>query len=537
MPLDFGIGEALAAFAVSLGVGAETAGFAAPIIVGGLEGAGFGAASSAITGGNPGQGALFGGLLGGAGAGLGELGGAAGAAGTSTGATFADSLTPATFGTTSGIIDAGGFDATFGGLAGAGAGAAGGIGADLGATFGDSLTPATAGTAGGGAIDGGAFTPPNPTAAPGVISAPDASAGITGPAATSSNAMSLGAAPTAPGPGAISFQAPTPAAAQSIDLTATGLGQNPGADVFTGAVDSSSAPASGAAQVAGDTFTPGGPAVTSAENAAALDTPFAQGITDTGIPAGGASASSSGGGLWNTIKGGVNDIGSAINSPTGKVASTALSLGNLGKSLLTANQPNPIPGMSQLQQIANQLGASGQNLTSTGQGLIAPNATAATGVANRATGQAATLENYLNTGTLPPAVQASLDQATNDAITGIKAQYAARGMPPGSSSEIQDINGVKQRAVIQGGTLAASLYSQGVSLDQMAAGIYENLTSTGGNLIGAGTSATGASAAATESLVNTNTALNTGLNNSIANLSSALGGGSKVIVNGQTVTT
>ena len=47
--------------------------------------------------------------------------------------------------------------------------------------------------------------------------------------------------------------------------------------------------------------------------------------------------------------------------------------------------------------------------------------------------------------------------------------------------------------------------------------------------------AAGAGAGALESQINTGVALNSGVNNAISNLSAALGGGGRAIVNGQTV--
>jgi hypothetical protein len=62
-----------------LGVGADTASTLAPIVGGGLLGAGTGAAVGAITGGNVGEAALIGGGVGALGGGLSELGGGGGA--------------------------------------------------------------------------------------------------------------------------------------------------------------------------------------------------------------------------------------------------------------------------------------------------------------------------------------------------------------------------------------------------------------------------------------------------------------------------
>lgn len=574
--LDFGIGEAITAFLVTAGVGDATAGIVGPALLAATEGAGLGAAAGAATGGDPGQGALFGGLsagaLSGAGGLAGNLGvfgdaaGGIGAAGAETGATFADSLTPATLGTSSGIIDSGAFDAIGSGFGGAGG--VGGIGADTGATFGDSLTPGTSGIADAGPISlpsndwgsvpglsgdvspgavspggGGIAAPPTgPTVAPGVE--------ISGSPSLPSNAQALGVStPGAPGPGGGAFTPPSGAGPGALDLTAN----SPGLGAPMSAADSSALGGfqgnipEGTAQIGADISeapSSGISAATAAPSDASVASTYGPTSTfatgdATGTPfsateAGtGASSPSGGGGVWSTIKGGLHDVGSFMGSPEGKLLQTGVSGVGLVNSLMSASQPNPIPGQAQLQQIANQLGVSGQANTATGNKLIADNAAASTGVAQNATSQAATLQNYLNTGTLPPAVQASLDKATSSAITNIKAQYAARGMPPGSSSEIQDINAIKQNSVIQGGTLAAQLYSQGTSLDQLAASIYGQLTGTGGGLVSAGTSAQAAAAAATENQVATNTAINTGVNNAIAGLASSLGGGGS-IKNGQT---
>lgn len=532
--LDFGIGEFLTAALVSAGIGAETAGIAAPLIVGGLEGAGLGAASGAVTGGDPGQGALFGGLGGVATAGLGELaggfGGGGGGIGADTGATFADSFIPATSGVVGGPIDAGLWDVAAGGFGGGAAGAGAGIGSDLGATFGDSFTPATGGTF-GGPVDAGGFTapPPGPTIAPGVES-------IGGPTA---NAQALGSAmptPTpAPGPGGAAFTPPSQLSPGSFDLTSD-LARSQGGSLFSGATEATGATVP---EVSGGID----PAITRSLGGEVLADPGNLPVPPI-PPAGGAPPQtffSQVGEAISPVTQPIGDAldwaGKAINSPTGKLVQTGVSGLGLINSLSQAGKPNPIPGMADLQALATQLGQTGSKLSDTGSSLIAPNAAAASGVAGHATEQARTLQNYLTTGTLPPAVQSALDRATESAITNIKGQYAARGMPPGSSSEVQDINSVKQNAVIQGGTLAASLYSQGVQQDQLAASIYQNLIGAGTSATGAGVGATSAAANATSGLVQTNNSLNTGLNNAIAGLATSLGGGGKTIVNGVTVAT
>ena len=49
----------------------------------------------------------------------------------------------------------------------------------------------------------------------------------------------------------------------------------------------------------------------------------------------------------------LDSAGSAINSPTGKLVGTGITALGLGNSLISALNPNPIPGMAQIQQLAN----------------------------------------------------------------------------------------------------------------------------------------------------------------------------------------
>ncbi len=530
MGIVAGIVAAVSDFLVAtVGIDAGIAGFLAPAVVGAGVGAVGGGALDAIEGKPilPGlaEGALVGGAVGGLGPAIGSatgLGTTAGdiAAGAGAGA-LGGAVIPGTGGPLQGALGG----AASGLAAGVISDVSGAVGGDLSASgFSEGLTPATGGTP-GGPIDAGTFD--SGGVAP--------TGGVTGDisASPAANAAALGAPPTAPGPGALAFTPPTPAAASAIDLTAAGPGLgtelSPGdASAFTAA--QANVPA-GTAALGADVATPGTPSGPFVDTTTTLD-PNAQGGGVPGATAPGAVGGNTGivdSGTWDTpAKGGVGNwfgkefdkIGTFASDHPLQAAGIGLSTLGLGRSLLTANTPNPIPGQAQLAQIASELG---QNAS-----LIAPNAAAATNLAGHATDQAKTLENYLNTGTLPPALQASLDRATQSAITNIKAKYAAKGMPPDSSAEQQDIASVEQSSVINGGSLAASLFSQGVTLDQLASQIY-------GQLVGAGTNAASAAAGATESGVATNLALNTGVNNAISNLASALGGGSHVIVNGQTV--
>ena len=168
-------------------------------------------------------------------------------------------------------------------------------------------------------------------------------------------------------------------------------------------------------------------------------------------------------------------LSQVVNSPLTKLGGVAASGLGLVRDVTQANASNPIPGMSNVQQIAQQ---------SATQGAI--------------------LQQYLTNGTLPPAVQASVDQATQSGIAAIKSRYAGMGIAPGSSQETQDIARLQQNAVVQGATLADQLTQQGISLTELSATLYNNL-------------------------VGYNTALNTQTGQAISSLATALAGGGNTI--------
>ena len=391
----------------------------------------------------------------------------------------------------------GGLDA---GTAGAGAAAAG-VG-DLAAGSEAPLAASDAAIAGGaGATDAGVAA----AAAPGI--AADAS--------SAALPVAIGPAEAGAAPGIVA----APPAAIDAFADTTSLAASQGGELFTGAVDAAPVTAQAAASPLDQVLAEGAAGTLPGQTETAGQVASELAASGEAVPVPPTPP------LGGAIGAGISDFGSSVGNyitahPL-QAAGTALSGLGLVRSLATAQNPNPIPGMAQLSQLATELGT-------TGASLVNANSAKAGGVATQAQQQAGVLENYLNSGTLPPAVQAALDQATKDGITDIVAQHAARG-DVGSTSQQMEIEALKQRAVIQGGTIAAQLYSQGVSLDQLAANIFSNLTGTGGQL------ASGA-AGAQESLINTGVALNTGVNNAIANLSSALGGGSRAIVNGNTVT-
>lgn len=114
------------------------------------------------------------------------------------------------------------------------------------------------------------------------------------------------------------------------------------------------------------------------------------------------------------------------------------------------------------------------------------------------------LQSYLQTGTLPPGMQASVDLATKAAKARIIQNHANRGLsadPTKNSALQQELSQLDQNAIITAATIGDKLMTQGLSATGMANQLYQSLI----NLDRERSKATGAA---------------------IANFASALGGGS-----------
>ena len=88
--------------------------------------------------------------------------------------------------------------------------------------------------------------------------------------------------------------------------------------------------------------------------------------------------------------------------------------------------------------------------------------------------QAAQLESYLTSGTLPPGMSAGLQQAHAAAAATIRSQYAARGQS-GSTAESQDLANLASTTMAQGAQIATQLLNQGVQLSEFSSQLYEAL--------------------------------------------------------------
>jgi hypothetical protein len=372
---------------------------------------------------------------------------------------------------------------------------AGASGAALGYGAGETLGVGAAGSALGGtasdAVGGAAGFTGDATGATVALDAasqvaPDAvtgAAGVTGDATSAASGLGLGSTAAPAGASAGSVAGPglgteLSAGDQSLlsgqGALASGGTNNVG--LATGAVNSVPGP------IAAGTDAGSSDAAPAAQALGATPTADASGGLGSVIGGPQATSALATAGGTNVGQGAslLDQAGSWLSSPTGKLAGVGVAGLGLAKNLLSSNT---IPGESNIQSLAS---------SSQTQGAL--------------------LQQYLQNGTLPPAVQTSVNAATQDGITAIKAKYAQMGVAPNSQAEVQDIARLQQNAVIQGATLADQLLQQGISESQLSGQLYNDL-------------------------VTTNTAQNNQTNSAIGNLASALaGGGTKIQIGGTTTT-
>ncbi len=192
-----------------------------------------------------------------------------------------------------------------------------------------------------------------------------------------------------------------------------------------------------------------GPAASEALKSGAVSNPaLAQGLSEVGsVPSATTgtsilpSDSGGGGGILSKLFGGGDGKGGGLFG--GSPALGLLAAAPVALEAIRGSQP--FKGETQLQQSAAQLGQQGKEL-----------------------------QNYLQTGTLPPGAQAAINQATASAQAAIRSQYAAMGMS-GSSAEAQDLAAAQQAGVTQATNMAAQLLSTGVQDTQMSDQLYQDI--------------------------------------------------------------
>jgi hypothetical protein len=126
---------------------------------------------------------------------------------------------------------------------------------------------------------------------------------------------------------------------------------------------------------------------------------------------------------------------------SGGLLRTALAATPLALDLLRGNQQ--YKGENQLEQSAAQLSAQGSQL-----------------------------QNYLQTGTLPPGAQASINQAVAASQAAIRSQYASLGLSD-SSAEAQDLAYAQTQGATQALNYAQSLLGTGISETNMSNALYQ----------------------------------------------------------------
>jgi hypothetical protein len=410
---DFGITEFLIPLLVSgLGIGAETAAAAAPILVTAGEGALVGAGTSALTGGKPLIGALEGavtsGVLSGLGPVVGEATGPALGVGAEDATTIADTLLGAGIGAGGKALEhknpltgavTGGINGFMTGLR-----SSAGSSSPSAATSGGGLSAAGALGAGSAPSDLTSFVDiPGVGAAGGV---PGVSGQVVPDPFTLGTVLSA-----APGPVAAALGGTSASGGGTADLLAQ-LGRNPiGAETLTPSPIGQVEAALGLSTPSSSTPAPLSP----------LDRQIA---AYGGTPPAAAKP----------------DFLSRLSSdPLGTIADNgklALAGAGLGYDALKGNKPPQ--GQEQLQALADSLTKQSKQLTSTA----------------------------LNTA-LPPEAQAQLEQARSSATAGIRSQFARMGLG-GSTMEAQALAGVQEQIAAQGSTIMQQLMQQGMSAAQAA---------------------------------------------------------------------
>ncbi len=305
-----------------------------------------------------------------------------------------------------------------------GLGAAGGAADALG-TLGGAATAAAPGAgAAGGLASAASAGLPGLTAAAGGLPV-DLTAATLGATGVPEGAAGLSAVAGGAGQAATPFALSGPGAAGGFDFA----GAIPGATQASADL--------GVGTPAG--FSPGGAA--NPEIAGQLGQ---AGTGSPGIVAGSPTqiTGANSGGLFGSLKGGLSDVVDTLglNDPGTRAL---MSAGGLGlQALRSTGLP---PGGSQLKALADQFSTQG-----------------------------ATLTTDALAGKLPPGAQAQLSQASDAAKAKVRSQYAQLGLS-GSTMEAQAMAQADQQMAAQGYSMMQQLLSTGLSEEQAAATMMQQL--------------------------------------------------------------
>lgn len=376
------------------------------------------------------------------------------------------------------LIEGKGFGKSLiGGLEGAGIGGVGGgltsglggaLGSEIGSqTIGQGLVGAGVG-AGASALQGG-----NPLLGAGIGGAGGAiNANLGSSTPTPSGATATTGAPQT---GSLSG---APTAPAGIDIPTSDVTNLPSTPVPGAAQSPITQALNGANSVAGTDLSLAPSSAISTPTSALAGTASTTGFTESntsGLVSPSTASPSTGGGFLKNLIGG-SSSGTALPTPdvagAGVAAEAPNSIGQAlstgsGSDILTALGKNsniliPGAGLAFNAIQGNQQPKGYDQLVNTAGNLAT---------------QSQQLQSYLASGTLPPGLQQSLDQATKSAKASIRSQYASRGMS-GSSAEAQDLANVDAQMQAQGASLAMNLLQQGVNESQLSSQIYDNIMKT-----------------------------------------------------------
>lgn len=169
-----------------------------------------------------------------------------------------------------------------------------------------------------------------------------------------------------------------------------------------------------------------------------------------------------------TAAGGTGDLASLTGDAAGKAVSGGGS-GNIMDSLVGSLSKNPLGAAA---------GAAGLGMAFMGN-KPAPNQGALQGEAGQLAAQGQQMQQYLQTGQLPPGLQANIDQATKAAKARVISNHAAQGQntnPAQNSALAQELSAIDQAAVGQAGQIAMQLLQSGLKETDMSNQLYQYLT-------------------------------------------------------------
>ena len=194
--------------------------------------------------------------------------------------------------------------------------------------------------------------------------------------------------------------------------------------------------------------------------------------------------------------------------------------GGLGYQVMQGQKD--LPSTEALKGQLGQIGQEKQGLSQMGKEIISKGGEE--GGALRKTGEEYT--KYLAQGTLPPTMQAQLDQEAKDAKAAIVSRYASMGMPTDpmkNSSLQQELAGIDERVRIKSSSLAKDLLQGGSSLIQAGTGLDTSKTASGTGLINTGAQMSGMETGLLTTLAGIDQKQTEAIGKAIANFASALG--------------